>query len=357
MSHRFASILLPAWCAMAALAAPAAAAPAEPYRIDVPAGWNLLSDQSQRLGEILTAELASTPPVPGLTFQAQARNWRGPDAGVVVTWLAATAPATDAPAAVRALLDHMRATPTHAALNDGDTRVLSWRDVAAEGTAEGHLAWQHVANGTTTLSRALAYVTATGQPAMVRADCIIPAIDDAALAAPRAACETVLASLALTVHADQRAPLGALPPSAPAAADTATDMATGTATGLAAAGQPSQTPAKRSSDLPPAPSLRAPAPDSQGILVMQPAAPEKRSPNWLYILGAALLVGGAYLVLRGRRTEEEGPDDEDDDGEDAADRRAGRSSEDAEVVDGPGAGTRKDEGNGADRDDEDPERT
>ena len=118
----------------------------------------------------------------GLAFTAQARNWRGPEAGLVVTWLAATAPARDAPAAARALLEHMRATPTHAALNDGDTRVLSWRDAAAEGIAEGHLAWQHVANGTTTLSRALVYVTATGQPAMVRADCIIPAIDDAARA-------------------------------------------------------------------------------------------------------------------------------------------------------------------------------
>lgn len=345
MSHRFASVLLSAWCALAALAAPAAAAPDDPYRIDVPAGWNLLPDQSQRLGEILTAELASTPPVPGLAFTAQARNWRGPDAGLVVTWLAATAPATDAPAAARALLEHMRATPTHAALDAGDTRVLSWREGAAEGTAEGHLAWQHAANGTTTLSRALVYLTAAGQPAMIRADCIIPAIDDATLAAPRAACEAVLASLALTVPAAERAPLAALPPAAPAAADTAIDP-----------GQPSQTPARRSSDLPPAPSLRAPALDSQGILVMQPAAAEKRSPNWLYLIGAVLLIGGVYLVLRGRRTAEAGDDDVAD--EDTGDGPAGRDPDDPDdpdAGDSPGKDTRK--GNGADRDDEDPERT
>lgn len=351
MSHRFASVLLSA-CAMAALVAPAAADPGDPYRIDVPAGWTLLPDQSQRLGEILTAELASTPPVPGLAFTAQARNWRGPEAGLVVTWLAATAPAKDAPAAARALLEHMRATPTHAALNEGDTRVLAWRDAAAEGTAEGHLAWQHVANGTTTLSRALVYVTATGQPAMVRADCIIPALDGAALAAPRPACEAVLASLALTVPAAARAPLAALPAAAPAGAmNAAADMDMDTA---ADPGQPSQSPTRRSSDLPPAPSLRAPAPDSQGILVMQPAAPEKRSPNWLYILGAALLIGGAYMVLRGRRTEAEPSDDDDDAGTD--DAPAGRGPDDAEVVDGPGADKPNGDRNGAGRDDEDPER-
>jgi hypothetical protein len=349
MSHRFASVLLSAWCAMAVLVTPAAAAPGDPYRIDVPAGWDLLPDQSQRLGEILTAELASTPPVPGLAFTVQARNWRGPDAALVVTRLDATAPAKDAPAAARALFDHMHATPTHAALNAGDTKILSWRDSASAGTAEAHLVWQHLANGTTTLSRALVYLTATGQPAMVRADCIIGEIvnveDGASVgqtASPRAACEAVLASLALTLPADQRAPLAALPP-----AGTAAPATTGTATALTLdPGQPSQAPARGSSDFPPAPSLRAPPAGSQGILAMQPAAPEKRSPNWLYLIGGALLVGGAYLVLRGRRTPDEDAED-DDDGDDDA-----RTPDDAEVVDGAGPDKTTGDGSG----DEDPDR-
>lgn len=371
MSHRFASVLVSVWCAIAALVAPAAAAPGDPYRIDVPAGWNLLADQSQRLGEILTAELASTPPVPGLTFTAQARNWRGPEAGLVVTWLSATTPAKDAPAAVRALLDHMQATPTHAALNDGDTRTVSWRDSVADGTAEGYLAWQHVANGTTTLSRALVYLTATGQPVMVRADCIIGQlveVGDSAQATPapsRAACDAVLASLALTLPADQRGPLAALPPAGttPPGTGDATQPALDPALGP---GQLSQAPARRSSDLPPAPSLRTPAPGSQGILAMQPAKPEKRSPNWLYLIGGALLVGGAYMVLRGRRN----PDDSDDSGDthDARGSSAARAPEDAEIAEGAGdAGDGEDgasAGNGSsggrdrdrDADDEDPDR-
>lgn len=364
MSHRFASVLLSACCAVAALVAPAAAAPGDPYRIDVPAGWNLLPDQSQRLGEILTAELASTPPVPGLAFTAQARNWRGPDAALVVTWLGATTPARDAPAAARALLDHMHATPTDAALNDGDTKILSWRDSVEGGTAEAHLVWQHLANGTTTLSRALVYVSATGQPAIVRADCIIGEIinveDVAQAAPPRAACEAALASLALTLPADQRAPLAALPP-AGTAAPASTGAGTGAPTELTLdPGQPSQGTARRSSDLPPAPSLRAPAPGSPGILAMQPAAPEKRSPNWLYLIGGALLVGGAYLVLRGRRAADEDAEDNADDNDDHDD--AARAPEDADVVDGPGTGPDPGptKGNGSsggrDGDDEDPDR-
>ncbi len=265
----------------------------------------------------------------------------------------------------------MHATPTDAALNDGDTKILSWRDSVEGGTAEAHLVWQHLANGTTTLSRALVYVTATGQPAIVRADCIIGEIIAAGdgvnvgqAAPPRAACEAVLASLALTLPADQRAPLAALPP-----AGAATPASTGASTGAPselttdltiAPGQPSQGTARRSSDLPPAPSLRAPAPGSPGILAMQPAAPEKRSPNWLYLIGGALLVGGAYLVLRGRRATDEDAEDNDEDNDSHDD--AARAPEDADVVDGPGSSPDPNptKGNGSsggrDSDDEDPDR-
>ncbi|HWN67580.1 MAG TPA: hypothetical protein VNM90_08060 [Haliangium sp.] len=335
-SHRRARHSLLLGCALAALTAPAGAAPgtapttaptatsadipaapqqaentAAPLDIEVPAGWQPLPEQSARISIELNTELVAEPPVPELTgapFTAQARTWRGPDAGLVVSWLQAGAPAPFPSKAARALLDHVRATPADAALDPGDTRLVSWNEAVTQGVAEGELTWQHLANQTTTLSRALVYATADGRPGMVRADCVIPAIDTAALTAPRAACERALDSLTLTVLPARLASLVALPPAGPEA------LAPGSAS-LAASAPTGQTAGNPAGSMPPAPSLRAPGPGSDTVMIIPPSDREERSPPWLYLLGGVVLAAGLYLTLRSRRAAGR-MDDQDDRGND-----------------------------------------
>jgi hypothetical protein len=306
-------------CALAALAAPAIAAPGaapgtapaatdtpgalpagnadSPLHFEVPAGWQHLPEQSERITVELQTDLVANSPVPGLSFTAQASTWRGADAALVVTWLHATTPAESPTSAARALLDHMRATPADAALDRGDTRLVSWNESTARGMAEAELTWQHLANQTTTLSRALVFATADGRPGMVRADCVIAAVtDDAAMATPRAACEQALASLGVTVPAERLTSLDALPPASPEAPAAA-----------AAAGAPA---GKPPGSMTPAPSLRAPGPGSDTVMVIPPRDSENSSPPWLFLLGGAVLAAGLYFTLRSRRAADRRDNDE-----------------------------------------------
>jgi hypothetical protein len=349
MSHRRARHSLLLGCALAALAAPASAAPGtaptaaptatavptpdnaqqgdSPLDIEVPAGWEPLPDQSARISIELNTELVASPPVPDLSdvpFTAQARTWRGPEAALVVSWMHAAAPARSPSSAARALLDRMRATPADAALDPGDTRLVSWNEAVTQGVAEAELTWQHLANQTTTLSRALVYATADARPGMIRADCVIAAViaanDSAAPSEPRAACERALASLTLTVPAARLASLDALPPASP--------EAPAPAAASPASGAPGNKPA---GSIPPAPSLRAPGPGSDTVMIIPPADSEKRSPPWLYLIGGALLAAGLYFTLRSRRAAGRPDDQEDggpDDGEAGQDESSGEPSGD-----------------------------
>jgi hypothetical protein len=344
-------------CALAALATPAIAAPGatpgaaptvapgtaaatdtpgaapagnagnadSPLHFEVPAGWQPLPEQSERISIELNTDLVTEPPVPGLSFTAQASTWRGPDAALVVTWLHATTPAEFPTMAARALLDRMRATPANAALDPGDTRLGSWNESVARGMAEAELTWQHLANQTTTLSRALVFATADGRPGMVRADCVIAAVtDETALAAPRAACEQALESLSVKVPAERLASLDALPPASPEA--TAVAPAAGVPAGASGPGAGS---------VAPAPSLRAPGPGSDTVMVLPPRDSETRSPPWLFLIGALVLAAGLYYTLRSRR---------------AAGRTDDQDEDDAPGDDAPGDGAP-----GDDPDDDDPQ--
>lgn len=351
MSHRRARHSLLLGCALAALAAPASAAPGtaptgttapaaapsagaagptapggdsddSPLHFEVPAGWESLPEQSERITTELQTELAATPPVPGMSFRAKARTWRGPDAALVVTWQHSTAPAM-APAespsiAARALLDHMRATPADAALDPGDTKLVSWNESVVQGMAEAELTWQHLANQTTTLSRALVFASADKRLGMVRADCVIASVDPAALAAPRSTCEQALASLSVTAPADRLTTLDALPPASPEAAVSGPAAPAA----MPEAGKPA---AGKSAGIPPAPSLRAPGPGSDTVMIIPPRESEKGSRPWLLVLGGAVLAAGLYLTLRSRR---------------AADRREARPDEDDPAGDESDAGAR-----------------
>jgi hypothetical protein len=273
--------------------APTATPGDSPLRFEVPAGWEPLPEQSERITTELLGELLATPPVPDLTFTARAHTWRGPDAALVVTWLHAAANVESPSMAARALLDHMRATPADAALDPGDTRLVSWNEAVVQGMAEAELTWQHLANQTTTLSRALVFATADGRPGMVRADCVIAAIiDDTSRGGngAMAACEQALASLGITVPAARLASLDALPPARP---DAPAAPATG-APASAPAGKPS-------GNTPAAPSLRAPGPGSDTVMIIPPSDAGKSSPPWLFLLGGAVLVAGLYFTLRSRR--------------------------------------------------------
>jgi hypothetical protein len=328
-------------CALVALATPAIAAPGtapattdtpaappvgsadSPLHFEVPAGWESLPEQSERITTELNAELVAAPPVPGLSFTAQASTWRGPDAALVVTWLHATTPAESPTSAARALLDHMRATPADAALDPGDTRLVSWNESVARGMAEAELTWQHLANQTTTLSRALVFATADGRPGMVRADCVIAAVtDEAALARPRAACEQALESLDVKVPAERLASLDALPPASP----EATASAAAPAAGVSA-------PAAGKSTGPSAPSLRAPGPGSDTVMVLPSRDGEKRSPPWLFLLGALVLAAGLYYTLRSRRAAGRADDkDEEDAAGDAGEPEDAGDDDDGDEV-------------------------
>lgn len=327
MSHRLLAAL---WCAVVLALAPAARAGDAPYRVDLPAGWEPQPDQARRIEASLSAELASTPPIPDLPMSAEVQSWRGADAALVVTWLRGSAPADPPEPAIRALLDRTRDTPAHAALEAGDTEVLSWREDVTGGVADARLAWQHLRNDTTTVSRALGYATPEGRPMMIRADCMTASGsgDDPAAAA----CEQVLASLALTVPADARAPLAALPPgrAAELPAETAGEAQSGAAAS-GAAGSAAQR-GDRRGELPPAPTLRAPGENTGGVLVMQPAAREERSSRWLYVLGGALVLAGLYFTLRSRRDENEGEGENEN-----ADRAGTAAADDEDEPDDQGA--------------------
>lgn len=346
VSHRGARRSLLLGCALAALAAPAIAAPGatpgaapaapatpgaapagkadSPLHFEVPAGWQPLPEQSERISIELNTDLVTEPPVPGLSFTAEATTWRGTNAALVVTWLHATAPAESPTSAARALLDRMRATPANAALDPGHTRLVSWNESVSRGMAEGELTWQHLANQTTTLSRALVFATADGRPGMVRADCVIAAVtDEAALAAPRAACEQALESLGVTVPAERLASLDALPPASPEATAAAAAPAAGVSAGVSATGA-----GKPAGSVRPAPSLRAPGAGSDTVMVLPPRDSEKRSPPWLFLLGALVLAAGLYYTLRSRRAagradDPDDPDDQNEPGDDSDRKRGG----------------------------------
>lgn len=290
-----------------ALLCSAAAAPALPdpgaagdvFRIDVPRTWAPLPEQSVRL----TEEARAAPAVEDLRFHVEAQAWRGDGAGLVVTWVELEAPAGAPRTTARALLDHVRRAPVHASLAPGDAVERSWREDMRDGMADAHLTWAHERNQTVTRSRALVFQSVSGRLHLVRADCVTGALDPAGSQAPpakaqeaspgggAAACDHVLASLAIVPPAAERQPLGTLPPPAlappPAPPPVQPEEAHPPASG--APSTPSST----------TPSFREPAPGSNGVLLLEPGARKPdQSHQWLYMLGGLLVVIAIYLTTR-----------------------------------------------------------
>jgi hypothetical protein len=218
MSHRRARHSLLLGCALAALAAPASAAPGtaptaapgtapgdRPYRLDVPAGWTLVPGQPASWA----ADLPPPGPVPpGLPYTLQTQTWRGPQASLIVTWILADAPA-DADA-VHRLWGHTFVW-SHNSLK-------KWKDVTGPRGPRSNTwdmlveryEWQHLTNRTTSMSHTLAFLTTDSRPAVVNVRCVIPSIDEAAVAGPRAICERTLRSL--QVPPGRFKPLATRPP-------------------------------------------------------------------------------------------------------------------------------------------------
>lgn len=330
-----------------ALLCSAAAAPALPdpgaagdvFRIDVPQTWAPLPEQSARL----TEEARAAPAVEDLRFYVEAQAWRGAGAGLVVTWVELEAPAGAPRTTARALLDHVRRAPVHASLAPGDAAERSWREDMRDGVADAHLTWAHERNQTVTRSRALVFQAASGRLHLVRADCVTGALDPAgSQAAPAktqevspgaAACDRLLASLAIVPPAAERQPLGTLPPPALAQTPAQPEEARPPASGA---------PSTTSSTTP---SFREPAPGSNGVLLLEPGARKPdQSHQWLYMLGGLLVVIAIYLTTRssGAGPAEDGSEAAAERGADGDRERAAGDGEDDARADRPDPPDRED---------------
>ncbi|HLU65458.1 MAG TPA: hypothetical protein VKZ63_04255 [Kofleriaceae bacterium] len=282
---------------MVALAAAAAVASAGSARAEgarpgwisatPPSGWEELPGLSRSVATTLE-QSGAFGDLPG---EAGAQAFADPGFGAFyLSWLIAGAPAGSPPAAVRGAIDHVRASRAVSSPQAGSTEELAWSEALADGVAEARLDWRHLSNETRTMVRALAWVTPSGAPRLVRAECVISTSGGEAPQAAVSACQAALDSVTVTPPAGERGELASLPASAPAGEDGAAEPA-----GAAAGG------ADLSGGAPPDTIGAAPA-GEQKVLYAGPTAEDKDSMSrWLILAGAALLLAAVYLTFRSRR--------------------------------------------------------
>jgi hypothetical protein len=209
MSHRRAPLALLLGCALAATAAPACeksgashhdapgaarrAAPAmpddRPYLIDMPADWALLPERSPSM----PADLPPSAPEPRVPHRIETQTWRGPQVELLITWILADTPA--GADGVHRLWSDTFVWSHNSVHRRGGVKALRGTRSNTGDMLKERYDWQNPANGTTSMSRTLAFLTVDAHPAVVTARCVIASIDEAAVAGPRATCERTLTSL------------------------------------------------------------------------------------------------------------------------------------------------------------------
>jgi hypothetical protein len=235
------------------------AARAAGYRASPPEGWS----ETEGLGEGQARAVAGTDPFGGVKFDVKVTGYSRPGEGVFfVTWMAATEPSPDPPAAIRRALDDIRATRLVSDSVARSTEEVSYRESIADGAVDARLSWRHRSNETETHVRTLAWVSPDRKVRALRGECILAA---AAPIPVHEACKAALGSLA---PAEAIGELGTIPAATAPDEDAArraaipAEPATGDAGPAAAAGSRSE-----------------PPPASRSVLYQQPPAEE--SSGWL----------------------------------------------------------------------------
>jgi hypothetical protein len=282
------------------------------YRIDVP-GDVLYGPE---LSATVVRDFANVQRYRNAALRTNGKAFADTDRGIAIyiLWLTTDQKVSAPEAAVAAELDARRKRPA-AAGRPGTIEVAKWAPVVTDKLISADLEFLDKGAGILTRVRSLIFLDAEGRIHEVNAECVLR--DDAS-AETRAACEKTVASLEVTVPAEQRTSFAVAAPelSADRLALNAPD--------------PEPAPAPPAAD--PAPAAPAaggptgasigPAGDGKPLLV-NPPQPARGSRRWMLYAGALLLVIALVWVARRRRdnalgaSSPQGANGEKKDGEDA----------------------------------------
>jgi hypothetical protein len=298
--------------------------------VEPPADWHEDDTRAQAIAANERSRMAFGP---GTSVEVDSYQAPGGTAALYVVTLQGL-PAEPPGLIARRQLDALQAAPRDAALEPGQTALVSWDEALEDHVAIGAIEWRHTGNETLTLARALIWADAAGAPRQVTAECAMRADAEVQV---RPACEAALASLALTGETGERGPL----------------------TTEAAASSEGRRGTARSG-----PSLQ-PAGDHvsrDSAVIAKSERPDGDSSNrWLIILGAVALILAVYLTTRsggerrgaGRVEDDlDGSGDDRVEGENDSDRGGDEDSGDEDDEDDDDGDGDEDEAESEDREDD-----